>query len=52
MNECVTETGLASVDRLLAQAFEALEAVAAGGGDADLLAVLCRCEGVVRRRTG
>ena len=60
-NGCVTETastfaptagpacGLAAVDRLLAQAFDALAVVAESGSDAELVGVVTRCEAAVRR---
>ncbi|HEX8519614.1 MAG TPA: DUF222 domain-containing protein, partial [Pseudonocardia sp.] len=41
--------GLAAVDRLLAQAFDALAAVAESGSDVELVGVLTRCEVAVRR---
>ena len=43
------EAALAVVDRLLAQAFDALAAVAASGSDLDVVAVVTRCEAAVRR---
>jgi hypothetical protein len=45
----MTETAFAAVDRLLAQAFEVLGAVAESGGDGELVGVLTRCEAAVRR---
>lgn len=45
----MTDTALAAADRLLAQAFDALDAIAGAGGDDDLIAVLARCESVARR---
>jgi 5-methylcytosine-specific restriction protein A len=45
----MTDTALAVVDHLLGQAFEALDAVVASGDDAELVAVLRRCEGAARR---
>ena len=41
--------GLAVVDRLLAQAFDALAVVAESGSDAELVGVVTRCEAAVRR---
>ena len=48
-NECVTETPLDVADRLLAQAFDVLSAVAESGADAEVVAVVTRCEAAVRR---
>ncbi len=45
----MTEAGFAIVDRLLAQAFDALSAVVESGSDAELVAVLSRCEAAVCR---
>jgi 5-methylcytosine-specific restriction protein A len=45
----VTENPLAVVDRLLAQALDALDAVAESGSDAELVGLLTRCEAVARR---
>jgi len=46
---CVTETALTAADRLLRQAFDALEACVESGGDAELIGLLTRCESAVRR---
>ena len=43
------EAALAVVDRLLAQAFDALAAVAGSGDDAALVGVVSRCDAAVRR---
>jgi hypothetical protein len=45
----VTETAIAALDRLLTQTFDALEAIAETGVDADLVALLTRCENATRR---
>jgi 5-methylcytosine-specific restriction protein A len=45
----VTETALAAADRLLVQALDALDAVTETGADAELIAILRRCETAVRR---
>ena len=45
----VAETAIAALDRLLTQAFDALDAIAESGVDADLVALLTRCENVARR---
>ena len=45
----MTDTELAAFDRLLAQALDALDACAESGGDAELIAILARCESAVRR---
>jgi hypothetical protein len=45
----VTETAIAALDRLLTQAFDALDAIAESGVDADLVALLTRCENAARR---
>jgi 5-methylcytosine-specific restriction protein A len=45
----VTESAFAAADRLLSQALDALAACADTGGDAELIAMLGRCENAVRR---
>ena len=45
----MTDTAIAALDGLLAQTFETLDAIAATGDDAELMAVLTRCENAVRR---
>jgi 5-methylcytosine-specific restriction protein A len=45
----VTDTALTTADRLLAQALDALDAVAETGGDAELVGLLGRCEKAARR---
>jgi Domain of unknown function (DUF222) len=45
----VTETVIATLDRLLAQALDAVDGVADNGGDAELIALLSRCEKASRR---
>src|SRR5689334_22272818 len=48
-NGCVTDTALASAHRLLAQAADAVAALAESGSDDELLAVLTMCEWAGRR---
>ena len=48
-NERVTDTAFDVVDRLLAQALDALDAVAESGSDTELIAILTRCEKATRR---
>jgi 5-methylcytosine-specific restriction protein A len=48
-NGCVTDTRIAALDAALAQAFAVLDGVVESGSDADLVAVLGRCENLVRR---
>ena len=45
----MTGTALADVDRLLAQTFAVLNGIVESGGDAELVAVLGRCEAAARR---
>jgi Domain of unknown function (DUF222)/HNH endonuclease len=45
----VTDTTIAALDRLLTQTFDALDAIAETGPDADLVALLTRCENAARR---
>ena len=48
-NVCVTESPSAAAHRLLAQAVDALTAVAESGSDAELVSLLTVCEGAARR---
>jgi 5-methylcytosine-specific restriction protein A len=48
-NVAMTETAIAALDRLLTQVFVALDVIAESGGDADLIALLGRCESAARR---
>jgi hypothetical protein len=45
----VTETAIIALDGLPMQAFDALDSIAETGLDADLLALLTRCENAARR---
>ena len=45
----VPDNAIAALDRLLAQAFDALDAIAQTGADVNLVALLTRCENATRR---
>ena len=45
----MTETAIATLDRLLAQALDAVDGIAGDGGDAELVALLSCCEKTARR---
>ena len=45
----VPDTTIAALDRLLTQAFDALDVIAETGADVDLVALLTRCENATRR---